>query len=108
MFVASVIMPRAGSPAGGFSILRVKVFFLFCFVAGVSQFKAERFFPCSTSLTYIRHMAEDTTHLRAPIAAYVRKDFAKLRENLTVQQALDSIRQQGLGEQIESRSEEHT
>jgi magnesium transporter len=45
-------------------------------------------------------MAEDTTHLRAPIAAYVRKDFAKLRENLTVQQALDSIRQQGLGEQI--------
>jgi magnesium transporter len=45
-------------------------------------------------------MTDDTTHLRMPIAAYVRRDFPKLRQDLTVQQALDSIRQQGLGEQI--------
>jgi magnesium transporter len=45
-------------------------------------------------------MAEDTTHLQASITAYVRKDFPKLRQDLSVQQALDSIRQQELGEQI--------
>jgi magnesium transporter len=45
-------------------------------------------------------MTEDTQHLQAPITAYVRKDFPQLRDDMTVQQALDFIRQQGLGEQI--------
>jgi magnesium transporter len=45
-------------------------------------------------------MTDDTQHLQAPITAYVRKDFPQLRDEMTVQQALDFIRQQGLGEQI--------
>ena len=45
-------------------------------------------------------MTDDTQHLQAPITAYLRKDFPQLRDNMTVQQALDFIRQQGVGEQI--------
>ncbi len=45
-------------------------------------------------------MTENTEHLQAPITAYVRKDFPQLREEITVQQALEFIRQQGVGEQI--------
>jgi magnesium transporter len=45
-------------------------------------------------------MTDNTQHLQAPITTYVRKDFPQLRDNLTVQQALDFIRQQGVGEQI--------
>jgi magnesium transporter len=35
-----------------------------------------------------------------PILAHVRKDFAALRKHLTVQEALDAIRGQGIGERI--------
>jgi magnesium transporter len=45
-------------------------------------------------------MTDNTQHLEARITDYVRKDFSQLREGLTVQQALDFIRQQGVGEQI--------
>jgi len=45
-------------------------------------------------------MTSEPQHLYAPIAAHVRKDFAKLQQDLTIQEALDSIRRQGLGEQI--------
>src|SRR5436190_1911050 len=45
-------------------------------------------------------MTERAQHWSTPIAGYVRKDFPRLDENLTVREALDSIRQQGLGEQI--------
>jgi magnesium transporter len=45
-------------------------------------------------------MTDDTQHLQAPITAHVRKDFPQLRDEMTVQQALDFIRRQGLGEQI--------
>jgi magnesium transporter len=45
-------------------------------------------------------MTDNTQHLQAPITAYVRKDFPQLSDNMTVQQALDFIRQQGVGEQI--------
>jgi magnesium transporter len=45
-------------------------------------------------------MTDNSQHLQAPITAYVRKDFPRLRDNMTVQQALDFIRQQGVGEQI--------
>ena len=45
-------------------------------------------------------MTSEPQHLYTPIAAHVRKDFAKLQQELTVQEALDSIRRQGLGEQI--------
>jgi magnesium transporter len=45
-------------------------------------------------------MTDNTEHLQSPITAYVRKDFPKLRDNMTVHQALDFIRQQGVGEQI--------
>lgn len=38
--------------------------------------------------------------LLAPIAAHARGDFARLRPAMTVQQALDSIRNQGLGERV--------
>src|SRR5581483_10725282 len=43
-------------------------------------------------------------HLRAraedPIAAYARKDFPALRQDMTVQRALEEIRRSGVGERI--------
>lgn len=45
-------------------------------------------------------MTDNAQHLQAPITAYLRKDFPQLRDEMTVQQALDFIRQQGVGEQI--------
>ena len=45
-------------------------------------------------------MTVNDQHLNSPITAYVRKDFAQLRDDFTVQQALDFIRQKGVGEQI--------
>ena len=39
-------------------------------------------------------------HLHQPVLAVARKDAAVLREDFTVQQALDTIRQQGIGEKI--------
>ena len=45
-------------------------------------------------------MTPDTDHLHLPVTTVARKDFTTLREDLTVQEALDSIRRQGLGEKI--------
>lgn len=45
-------------------------------------------------------MVTATEHLNDPILAHVRKDFAALRHEWSVQQALDSIRRQGIGEKI--------
>jgi magnesium transporter len=45
-------------------------------------------------------MIDNKEHWTTPIAGYVRKDFPQLDENSTVHEALDSIRRQGLGEQI--------
>lgn len=45
-------------------------------------------------------MTDNEQHLQAPITAYVRKDFPQLRDTMTVEQALDFIRRQGVGEQI--------
>ncbi len=45
-------------------------------------------------------MTDKTDHLHQPVLAVARKDAAILRENFTVRQALDAIRQQGIGEKI--------
>jgi magnesium transporter len=45
-------------------------------------------------------MRNDTEHLNEAVLAYARKDLATLREQSTIQEALDSIRHQGLGEKI--------
>jgi magnesium transporter len=45
-------------------------------------------------------MLPGTEHLNEPIVAHARKDFAALPQHLTVQQALDAIRQKGIGEKI--------
>src|SRR5947209_4950627 len=45
-------------------------------------------------------MNDEQEHLQAPIAEFVRKDITRLPQRLTVQQALETIRRQGLGEQI--------
>jgi magnesium transporter len=39
-------------------------------------------------------------HFQEPILKYARTDFAKLPAHFTVQEALDAIRQQGIGEKI--------
>ncbi|HZF00499.1 MAG TPA: magnesium transporter [Methylomirabilota bacterium] len=39
-------------------------------------------------------------HLNEPVMRFARKDFATLNQNLTVEQALASIRQRGVGEKI--------
>lgn len=45
-------------------------------------------------------MTREPEHLNQPVLAVARKDVAMLREDLTVQQALDAIRQLGVGEKI--------
>lgn len=45
-------------------------------------------------------MTPEKDHLHAPVLTVARKDFTKLRQDLTVQEAMDSIRRQGLGEKI--------
>ncbi len=45
-------------------------------------------------------MSPPTEHLQDPVLAHARKDFATLRGELTVQQALDDIRRHGIGEKI--------
>jgi len=45
-------------------------------------------------------MIENPNHLQQPIMTVARKDFASLRQNLTVQEALDAIRGRELGEKI--------
>ena len=42
----------------------------------------------------------DAIHLEQPVLAVTRKDAATLRQALTVKQALDEIRQRGIGEKI--------
>lgn len=45
-------------------------------------------------------MAQPTEHLNQSVLPYARKDFPELRLDFTVQQALDSIREHGLGEKV--------
>ena len=45
-------------------------------------------------------MMPEPNHLQQPVLAVARKDVATLRQDLTVQQALDIIRQRGIGEKI--------
>jgi magnesium transporter len=45
-------------------------------------------------------MAQQTEHLHEPVSAHMRKDFTALHQDLTAQEALDLIRQQGVGEKI--------
>src|SRR5467141_3844396 len=45
-------------------------------------------------------MGQEIEHLDSPVTDYLRTDFPKLRDDLTIQQALDTIRRQGIGEKI--------
>ncbi len=45
-------------------------------------------------------MPEELEHLNQSILPHARKDFAQLRQDFTVQQALDAIRVQGVGEKV--------
>ena len=45
-------------------------------------------------------MTSESHHLHQPVLEVARKDVAALRQDFTVQQALDVIRQQGVGEKI--------
>jgi len=45
-------------------------------------------------------MTHEPEHLLQPVVAVARKDAATLREDFTVQQALDVIRERGVGEKI--------
>src|ERR1039457_3671492 len=47
-------------------------------------------------------MTPEPIHLRQPVLAVARKDVATLRQDFTVQQALEAIRQRGVGEKIVS------
>src|SRR3979409_2338764 len=39
-------------------------------------------------------------HLDQPVLDFVRKDFAQLQQTMTAQEALEAIRQKGIGEKI--------
>lgn len=45
-------------------------------------------------------MTHEPEHLQQPVSAFARKDVATLRADFTVQQALEAIRQRGVGEKI--------
>jgi magnesium transporter len=45
-------------------------------------------------------MPQELEHLNQSVLPYARKDFSELRPAMTVQQALDAIRQQGVGEKV--------
>ena len=45
-------------------------------------------------------MKQDSEHLHQPVMAVARRDVATVRADCTVQQALDAIRQRGVGEKI--------
>jgi len=45
-------------------------------------------------------MDPEQEHWNQPVTALARKDFAALKQDLTVQQALDVVRQKGIGEKI--------
>src|SRR5262245_7798980 len=45
-------------------------------------------------------MAQATEHLNESVLPYARKDFPELLHDFTVEQALGSIRQHGLGEKV--------
>ena len=45
-------------------------------------------------------MTPEPSHLQQPVLAVARKDVATLRQDFTVQQALEAIRQRGVGEKI--------
>lgn len=45
-------------------------------------------------------MTHDAEHLQQPVLTVARKDAATLRQDFTVQEAFDAIRQRGLGEKI--------
>jgi magnesium transporter len=39
-------------------------------------------------------------HLDQPVRDFIRKDFAQLRESMTAREALDAVREKGIGEKI--------
>ena len=45
-------------------------------------------------------MPPEKDHLSQSVLPYARKDFPELRQDFTVQQALNAIRRQGLGEKV--------
>src|SRR5215472_2056223 len=45
-------------------------------------------------------MTHPPNHLQQPVLTVARKDVATLRQNLTIQEALEAIRQRGVGEKI--------
>jgi len=45
-------------------------------------------------------MPQEIEHLNQPVLPHARRDFPELRRDFTVQQALDTIRRRGLGEQV--------
>jgi len=45
-------------------------------------------------------MTHDPEHLKESVMSVARRDVATLRQELTVQQALDAIRERGVGEKI--------
>ena len=45
-------------------------------------------------------MTHDPDHLSQSVMSVARRDVATLRQELTVQQALDAIRERGVGEKI--------
>jgi hypothetical protein len=45
-------------------------------------------------------MKASPPHLDQPIGEFVRRDFAELLESMTAREALDAIREKGLGEKI--------
>src|SRR5436190_24394724 len=45
-------------------------------------------------------MTHNPEHFQQPVMTVARNDFATLRQDLTVQQALTAIRQRGVGEKI--------
>ncbi|MDB6024795.1 MAG: mgtE1, partial [Verrucomicrobiales bacterium] len=65
-------------------------------------------FPCKPLLLWIKQKDDiyrtfvrpQSDNLQRPVTEFARKDFAALQETFTVHEALDAIRQKGVGERI--------
>jgi len=48
----------------------------------------------------LTRMNSSPQHLGQPVTGFIRHDFAQQRDSLTVQQALEAVRREGIGEKI--------
>jgi magnesium transporter len=71
-----------------------------CFLENRKHSPVHQTLSFSNHASYREAMPNEMEHLNELVLPYARKDFPELRQEFTVQQALDKIRSTGLGEKV--------